>query len=568
MESLLGKRCFLKRSFAISEEDFPINLTGICEKMMFNKIKIVKDPWVFGNDKYGLCFCNGDDIIDVVGEIYEGIFNIGVDTWFTVTGGEDVNDPTTIENIASMCKYIVCEQSYFQKSLDFKIIEFNRKIVGFPVSDMSLNIDGEFKIRFGGETGDVLYANSIELDNSATSKIKFIGSLDKLEYSYYDKTWKWYRRNGDRYVLLSDCSVVVFEDFMYTGLENNEEFMRWLAKNAKITPKKHKDMKVTSLKGGCTLVFEKGVHADLAPLARLAGRAFGGELNGSSYHRLEPFYIDKYGNIMADSVQTVPYKDDSTGEIIPDRGGIVPNYGPSVPGNYNCHIDFHSAWCYLTYENGLQQKLDYPVTITNVDDSIEDPYLIDYLQGACIKIIPAYVNGGTYEFKSVLSAFPTIGEGRQDAVARGMVSYNLDGNEIVRYIEHMVLIPSSSNQSIDQIEFVLGVDDTSPVIGYSFVEQKWYCSDSDAVPEYVTIKHFAPVLILNFCVDWHAFSKWVVENTNNFYMVKGSNTFEEFLTEICDLIRVRDPGSHGRHTEKIRKFSAQDTLSRLSDILL
>ena len=559
MESLLGKRCFLKRSFAISEEDFPINLTGTCGNMMFNKIKIVKDPWEIGNDQYGLCFCNGDDIIYIVGSIYEGIFNNGVDTWFTVTGGEDVNDPTTIEKIVSMCKYIVCEESYFQKSLDFKIIEFNRKIVGFPVSDTLLKIDGEFKIRLDNVL--CFYANSIEFDRAA-SKIKFIGAIETLEryLGSGDTIWLLRRNNGYG---SSDISVVVCEDFMYTGLEGNEEFMRWLAKNAKITPKKHKDRKITNLKG-CTLIFEAGSYLPLPPLARVAGKAFTGNLNGSSSHWLQPGYIDESGHVMADSVQRVPIEEDRI-DYEP-----VPDYGPSVPGDYNCIIFFGYDYCVLTYDTGLQQTLSYPVTITNVDDYTEDPYLIDYLLESGVKIIPAYVNGGTYEFKSVLSAFPTIGEGMRTWVgARGMVSYNLSGNEIVRYIESMGLIPSSSsNQSVDRIEFEFVADGSSHAIGYSFVEQKWYCSDSDAVPEDVTIKHFAPVLISNFCVDWHAFSKWVVENTNNFYMVKGSNTFEEFLTEICDLIRVHDPVSHGRHTGKIRKFNAQDALSRLSYILL
>ena len=559
MDSLLGKMCFLKRRFAISEEDFPINLTGTIENVIFNQIKIVEDPWEAGNERVSLCFCNGDYIIDNAGDIYNGIFSSIGTVVFTITGGEGVNDPNTIEKIVNMCEYIMLERSYSQKSLDCKIIEFNRKIVGFPVSDMPLKIDGEFKIRLNNY--QCFYANSIELDRFA-SKFKFIGAVETLEgYFFFDSgdtTWLLCRNNGDG---SSEFSVVVCEDFMYTGLENNEEFMQWLSRNAKITPKKHKDRKVTSLKGGCTLVFEKGFYFGLAPLTRLARSAFGGNLNGSPFHRLEPFYIDEYGNMMANSVQRVPTKDDAEGEIVPD-------YGPSLPGDYNCHIFFGYDCCHLTYENGLQQTLDYPVTITNVDTNNEAPYLIDYLLESGVKIIPAYVNGGTYEFKSVLSAFPTIGEGRQYTGAYGIVSYNLAGNEIVRYIEHMSLVPSSSsNQSIDRIVFVLGEGATAPVIGYSFVEQKWYCSDSEAVPEDVTIKHFTPVPISNFCVDWHTFSKWVVENTNSFYMVKGSNTFEEFLTEICDIIRVHDPDSHGRHNEKIRKFNAQDALSKLSDIL-
>lgn len=544
MESLLNKVCTLKKYIESLTIETPINLTvKTSNGTVYNQISIKVENYGYG-DAYYLSF---DDTY-VAYKYNSNYYDTGTAHFsFTVIGGEDVNNPDVIQIMQSMCSFIMCAPNDSSESLDNKSIEFNMMtLTKFP--QISDSIDGIFRIRYCSyydSYEDMYYystltANCIDFTNAADfgGKLYFRGTSDTGISIYYDfASGRWY----DAW----DCQLVkepIFEDFKYTGLENNEEFMSWLTANAKISLKKSKNTRVSNV-NGCDLIISYDFGNDYA----LPAMPISAPVNhNSAFSIINDLYMVSRIEVFGQFLEIYTYRDKPiAGEDVDyvQAHGII----TIAPGGSASLVEDE-------YNSGTQriEILDLPLIITNFNCSelSTNPEFIQWLADANVKVIPESIENAIIEFASDMDVCPMeVG----DYVGKNfLVSYKLNGKQ-ESYISNTLRFMPGDN--IGDVAGILIGTLENYCLMYSYDDYSWHHPNSNEIPEAVTISYFyIPELNEN-----PEFKQWIYANSEDVYFAKGINTVSELLTDISDSCRILEG-----HSDKIY---AQDVSHKILNSL-
>lgn len=449
-----------------------------------------------------------------------------------------MDDPKTIEVMKIMYQYFMYPPNSSPDSLDNKSIEFNSTLTA-PPKDLGV-INGFFTIYVYYHDGPYdrhyyPYMTAHTMDFTKPGRIEFKGPTG-IYCVYNYNTAMWENSLGDQLnssargpdgsiiidpvgnVVLYD-DPIVFEDFKYTGLENNEEFMEWVSKNAKIRSKKNRDKKISNLNRG-DLVFYGLDSLILYPFDK---GICSGELQHDEGTFLTSDFYANGGSIQSDAVRRV-----------------IESEGALGPGDYNCVITIVGGGCYIMYENGFQEYLNSPITIKNCRVEA-DPDIITCLSSdEQISFVPENIQ------RTILKLLPTLDPGATPALFSGcrigaVVSYKLGERERTQVVNYMMkddetgqlMFYTSYRPAFGQYEYDLG---------YSYREGRWYCIGSDGTPSNelthdVTFKYFTVKSSTATTEQISELYDWIRNNSVYIYASKGINTFDELLTEISDVIR-------------------------------
>ena len=548
MESLLGKKLYLKSQSEVSVTDFPINLTFEYNGRAYNQIRITcrdddSGVWDFYFDDELMAWGYGN--------------TLHWDSWggyIIITGGTDVDNPAAIETMLNISERVMCAPNHSAESLDNKVLEFKPRLTTFPYELEELGvINGIFKIRCDGGTtcNGIITANTVDFSNAGYGKIVFKG------YAGYQCTYNYNVAPSGQWVDQRGAVIenVVFEDFKYTGLENNSKFMSWLSKNAKISPKRYKDRKIVTFRDITTLRFRLGADACAYPPAIFYEANAGGYIVRSD---------TKPGN--EERLRIIQITLDATSWCIRTEL-YVPQYNredwmPSDTGYYDGTFYTNPSGGMLILDNGQQINWGEPITITNFNCDVLgwNPDFIDWFtDSATLDITLRSVLGATVKFSPILSEPALFSSDWYYYSVNGRMSYKLAGQQRTEWLDGITYMHFGGDDFTpsERLAFCspsTAGDGTTPYLGYSFAEQRWYYSGSDEVPEDVIITFGR----LGEDYGWEnnlEFSKWVCDNADDFYVAKGINTFEELVTGICELLRF--------NRENHAKIYVQDILPRL-----
>lgn len=542
MESLMNKRCLFTNSLSYfsSLENFILNLTfkSSNSNSMYYQIRVLTNYWSDSSNELQsetyLYFDNG-----AVGQWNpaESRWNYWGPAYIDIVGGDDVDSEWALNTMYMLTPYIMYPPNNSKESLDNKVIEFNPVLTPFPSSIANDYIygsaNGEFKIRYtyNGEecitTGNCI---SFPPEDAVYNRaITFFGTSSVIvEYKYNISSWGIYGTD--------ECITdVVFEDFNYTGLENNETFMNWLTKNAKLSPKYNKDKKI-----------------------KLPNRLYGTTLNmiSTTNSRLA---FDYTGN--SDCQGVINGKYNITGVSIYDNTIDFDIFyrvyigetgdGGALPGDYMCVASFQPDKVIFVMDNGYTTTWNYPVSIENFFCPTLDrvPEVIEYfISNSTITDI----KNAIIKFKPTLSDWalpPPEGFSLIKYGINTLVSYTLNG-EPRSYIAEDIVAEYHENAPCITIRCA-GDGDLN--ICYDYDDARWHHIDGEYI-ENVTLSYFNSSE-LNENPD---FINWVYANAEDVCFAKGINSTEDLLTNVSKAIQYQKGYAH--------KINAQDIVTEIVNL--
>lgn len=499
-------------------------------KSLLNKRCVLYNPYSAG-DPAGTNFTANLNFVNLAGEVFNEIYWNGrtstlnyraryhsyevtfnpvnaKDSEIIITGGEDVNNPDVIDFIKHHFS-IYSQQNNSNESLDNKIIEFNPTLTSLPggleyvIGTFSYYCICNNEKYYGFSDTIYIYNNEILLSRGSD-----------LRYSFEINEW-WYRDyyTGNEYI----AEKVVFTNFKYTGLEENEEFMGWLSQNAKTSLKRNEDKK---------LISASNIDLTIPSQSNYLGDCF-----KTTYYPCEFLLnIEKYDRYMSDKTITLDYGGivfDVNYHNYYDENGNLPI--PEVAeGTYLGVITYVNNKWYFVLENGYQEELGVDENLTLKNFSLlynkNDIDFVNWIVDNC-EYKPTSIRNAIIKFKPQLTKISLM---PGDYECKLYMSYTLNG-ELKSFLTNNVRILTNAIGDDDSILTIIFND-----IVYSKTSNRWETDEEEAIQD-VTI---------HYC-DWTVddsqkpdFINWLYENAEIIF-AKGINTFDEFFEEIAIALKVK-----------------------------
>lgn len=490
-------------------------------------------------DEYGVELLYFDDII--VGHSTPGTLRYGLKCTgkIHIIGGEDVENPDVIElfKIISENRYQNAPNDSID-SLDNKSIKFNPKLTVLPPkADLyRKQFYGVFKGRLvynvyedGYEEYIPFTANCIKfIDEPLYSNygIKFIndnyGEDTNITYSFVSQEWS----------AAGQTCVPVFEEFKYTGLEDNEEFMKWLSENAEITTRKNKDKKLINLEN-CTIykaLFAYDFFETKVTIPSIDIRVYDGVI-----------YNKKNANIFTfDKIWFDAYRIHFEGwcnVIDENQEGY-----PSTKGSYYADLIFDRGFAFVSYGNGMQAHIndELIMSISYFPAFNEDQDFIEGLVGN-FDIQPESVERAIIKFPMCI--LPDIPLPAGERMLTSNISCETNDGTIKLHHTSTINILKVYPQNEGNYSFEILINGYA---SYGSIKCRrdgvlFYCDldNEEHLLTSVTFRcWFMQELEFENNVDKNKeFIDWIYKNAEEVKFVKGTNTIEELLEELCDIIR-------------------------------